>query len=87
MWITFAEKAETRAFTVALASCLAKYARELAMGAFNRYFGALQPDLKPTAGYTSDGRRWLRDATPMLRRAGIAREVLVERLEQDVPVA
>lgn len=77
MWLTFAEKAETRAFTVALGSCLAKYARELAMGAFNRYFEALQPDLIPTAGYTTDGRRWLRDAAPALQSAGIDQEVLV----------
>jgi hypothetical protein len=79
MWITFAEKAENRAFSVALASCLAKYARELSMSAFNRYFGALQPDLTPTAGYTTDGRRWVRDATPLLKRAGIDREILVRQ--------
>lgn len=79
MWITFAEKAENRAFSVALASCLAKYARELSMGAFNRYFGNLQPDLRPTAGYTTDGRRWVRDAASTLERVGIDREVLVRR--------
>jgi len=79
MRLTFAEKAEDRAFTVALASCLAKYARELSMSAFNRYFQALQPDLAPTAGYTTDGRRWVRDAADTLRKAGIDRDVLVRQ--------
>jgi len=79
MWITFAEKAEARAFSVALASCLAKYARELSMGAFNRWFGERQPGLRPTAGYTTDGRRWVRDAAATLERLGIDREVLVRR--------
>lgn len=75
--LTFAEKAEDRAFTVALGSCLAKYARELAMGAFNDYFGSLQPDLAPTAGYTTDGRRWVRDAEKTLRAHQIDPEVLI----------
>lgn len=77
MRITFAEKADRRSFAVALASCLAKYARETSMLAFNRYFEALQPDLKPTAGYRTDGWRWLEDAKPALERCGVDREVLV----------
>ena len=77
MQITFVEKAEQRSFAVALASCLAKYARETSMGAFNRYFESLQPDLKPTAGYRNDGWRWLKDAEPALERCGVERRVLV----------
>jgi hypothetical protein len=77
MRITFAEKADRRSFAVALASCLAKYARETSMLAFNRYFASLQPDLKPTAGYRTDGWRWLEDAKPALERAGVDRAVLV----------
>ena len=77
MRITFAEKAERRSFAVALASCLAKYARETAMDQFNAYFGALQPGLKPTAGYRSDGWRWLEEARPALERAAIEPHALV----------
>lgn len=77
MEVCFEERAESGALPVALASCLAKYARETAMGAFNRWFAALQPDLAPTAGYTTDGRRWLADAAPALARAGLPRDVLV----------
>lgn len=79
MWLTFAEKAEDRAFTVALGSCFAKYARELCMGAFNRYFGARQEGLAPTAGYTTDGRRWLEEAAPALAGLDLRRDVLARR--------
>ena len=79
MWLTFAEKAEDRSFTVALGSCFAKYARELCMRAFNSYFGASQPDLAPTAGYTTDGRRWLSEAAPLLERLALPSEVLARR--------
>ena len=77
MRVTFAEKAERHSFAVALASCLAKYARELAMEQFNAYFAGLQPGLKPTAGYRTDGWRWLEDAAPALERARLERRVLV----------
>jgi ribonuclease HII len=77
MRVTFAEKAEGRSFATALASCLAKYARELAMDQLNAYFGALQPGLKPTAGYRTDGWRWLEEAAPALAAASVDRRVLV----------
>jgi len=79
MRVTFAEKAENRSFPTALGSCLAKYARETAMHAFNRYFATLQPDLKPTAGYTTDGRRWLEDAQPAVEMSGVERDTLVRQ--------
>lgn len=79
MRIRFAERAEQRSFPVALASCLAKYTRETCMRAFNAYFAELQPDLRPTAGYTTDGRRWVRDATPALERAAVPEDVLLRR--------
>lgn len=77
MRVTFAERAEQRSFAVALASCLAKYARETAMDAFNAWFGARQPDLEPTAGYHGDGTRWLAEAEPTIRREAIERALLV----------
>lgn len=77
MRIAFAERAEGASFSVALASCLAKYARETCMHAFNAYFATLQPDLKPTAGYTTDGRRWIEDARPAIERSGLTQRELV----------
>jgi hypothetical protein len=44
----------------ALASMTAKYLRELAMKAFNEFWSARVPDLRPTAGYYGDSRRFKR---------------------------
>jgi ribonuclease HII len=77
MSLEFRVQGERHSFPVALASCLAKYARELEMRAFNAYFAELQPELRPTAGYRNDGQRWLRDARVALERSGLARDVLV----------
>lgn len=75
--LVFAERAESRSFATALGSCLAKYARECCMRAFNAYFERLAPAVAPTAGYTEDGRRWLEEVAPFLGRAGHGREDLV----------
>ena len=74
---TFAEKADAQSFPVALASCCAKYAREIAMAAFNAHFASFLPGLAPTAGYVTDARRWLADAGPALAAAGLRPEDLV----------
>ncbi|MEQ8769992.1 MAG: hypothetical protein RIB60_05735 [Phycisphaerales bacterium] len=60
--VQFVPEAEDAHFPVALASMLAKLMRELAMIRFNRYWAARVPELKPTAGYVQDARRWLDDA-------------------------
>ena len=75
--VRFVERAESLSLPVALASCRAKYARELAMEGFNRHFGALAPEVAPTAGYVEDGRRWLAQMHDRLESLGIARELLV----------
>lgn len=77
MKIVFAERAERESFAVALASCVAKYARETAMNAFNAWFGERNPQLQPTAGYTTDARRWLTDAVDVIEREQLDRECLV----------
>jgi ribonuclease HII len=59
--IHFWVKAENRWPLTALASCIAKYARELHMLLFNRYWARVLPNLKATAGYPEDARRFLRD--------------------------
>lgn len=75
--VDFLEKGELHSLATALASCLAKYARELAMEGFNAYFRSRQPDLAPTAGYTTDGRRWLADAQDTLRDTGLSRRCVI----------
>ena len=47
-----------RFLPTALASMTAKYLRELSMRAFNEFWCAHVPDLRPTAGYPSDSRRF-----------------------------
>lgn len=64
--VQFQSEAESAHLPVALASMTAKYVRELAMARFNRYWCARLPELKPTAGYVQDARRWLRDAAGVL---------------------
>ncbi|MEM6312669.1 MAG: hypothetical protein AAF743_01190, partial [Planctomycetota bacterium] len=43
------------------ASILAKYAREALMHRFNAWWAGHVPGLKPTAGYWTDGLRFLAD--------------------------
>lgn len=50
---------ESRSPEVALASCVAKYHRELMMAAFNRYWCRERPELGTTAGYAEDAAAWL----------------------------
>lgn len=55
----FAVKADANDQLVALASCIAKYARELHMHLLNAYWSSRLRWLKPTAGYPQDAKRWL----------------------------
>ena len=68
LWVSFRVGAEAQSLPTAAASCMAKYARELSMQTLNAFFQDALPDLKPTAGYVTDARRWLRDAEPQLER-------------------
>ncbi|MFI4915825.1 MAG: hypothetical protein ACIAS6_04875 [Phycisphaerales bacterium JB060] len=54
-------KAEEAHLPVALASMQAKLVRELTMERFNAYWRQRKPEVRPTAGYTTDARRWLAD--------------------------
>ncbi|MEO0511382.1 MAG: hypothetical protein AAF108_00585 [Planctomycetota bacterium] len=68
--VLFMSEAEGAHLPVALASMAAKLCRELAMARLNRYFGerarGAGVELKPTAGYVQDARRWLEDCRPLL---------------------
>lgn len=75
--ISFAAGGEDRAFPTALASCIAKYLRELMLQLLNRWFCDRMPGLRPTAGYYTDGRRFLREVAPVLVAEGFPRTLLV----------
>jgi ribonuclease HII len=57
----FQEKAEQACMSVAIASMLAKYLREIMMHRFNAYWKQRAPTLKPTAGYWTDGQRFIEE--------------------------
>jgi ribonuclease HII len=59
--LTFEVKGDDRYLPVSLASMVSKYVRELLMGCMNDYFGRLDASLRPTAGYWTDGQRFVRD--------------------------
>ena len=67
--IQFMPEAESAHLPVALASMVAKLVRELAMMRFNRYWCGRVPELKPTAGYSTDARRWLTEMREVLAPA------------------
>lgn len=60
----------------ALASMVSKYLRELAMRAFNEFWCAHVPELRPTAGYPHDAHRFRRDIAEKQLSLGIADRVL-----------
>lgn len=64
--VIFTPEADGTHLPTALASMIAKLVRELAMMRFNRYWSGQLPELKPTAGYRQDAKRWLLDASCVL---------------------
>jgi hypothetical protein len=68
--VTFRVNGETFLPT-ALASMTAKYLRELVMRAFNEFWCARVPDLRPTAGYYGDSRRFKKAIADKQRELGI----------------
>jgi hypothetical protein len=60
----------------ALASMTAKYLRELSMRAFNEFWCARVPGLRPTAGYPMDAPRYKREIETLQREFGIEDRVL-----------
>lgn len=73
--IEFRSKGESQ-LEAALASMTAKYLRELAMHAFNGYWQSHQPDLKPTAGYPMDAKRFKADIADKQRELSIDDDIL-----------
>jgi ribonuclease HII len=75
--IHFLMDGEDRDFLIALASCVSKYLRELSMSLFNRYWQQHIPGLRPTAGYGTDARRFLRAIRSRAATLRIHDDVLV----------
>ncbi|MBK8916035.1 MAG: hypothetical protein IPM64_15805 [Phycisphaerales bacterium] len=75
--IEFRVGADEHHLPVALASMTAKYIRELLMGAFNEFWSARLPGLRPTAGYYTDAQRFLADIAPCCMEMGIPHDRFV----------
>jgi len=50
------------------------------MARLNRYFAVAVPGVAPTAGYVTDGRRFLAEVEPHLDALGIDRSQLVRSI-------
>jgi hypothetical protein len=74
---SFTVEADRKYLPVSLASMTAKYVREVIMERFNAYWRRFRPSLRPTAGYYSDARRFIRDIRDLLPQAGLAEERFV----------
>ncbi|MCS6866891.1 MAG: hypothetical protein RMJ56_13660 [Gemmataceae bacterium] len=72
--ITFRPRADGDSVTVALASMLCKYLREVCMRQFNRYWLERVPGLRPTAGYPVDAQRFFAEIQPALEKLGLTRD-------------
>lgn len=66
--VHFHVQADGKCTPVALASLTAKTVRELFMGSLNAWFGEKVPGLRPTAGYPTDAKRFLKDVESLLDR-------------------
>ena len=69
--LTFVEKGDADHLPVAAASMLAKYVREALVRRLNVWFAARVPGVAPTAGYWTDGLRFLADVRPALPGLGL----------------
>jgi hypothetical protein len=75
--LSFQLNGEEASLPVALSSMVSKYIRELFMEMLNNWWGRRIRDLRPTAGYYVDGRRFLRDIAPAVAAARIDKSLLV----------
>ena len=75
--VRFVTKGDQCSLAVGWASMAAKLTRELFMQRLNRWFSDRLPEVRPTAGYVADGRRFLDDVGPILAEGAISRRLLV----------
>jgi ribonuclease HII len=74
--LIFRARADESFLPSALASMVSKYLRELAMRAFNDYWTSQVEDLKPTAGYPVDAKRFKKQIEPTQKKLEIDDHIL-----------
>lgn len=75
--IDFSVGGENHHLPIALASMLAKYLRELLMTRFNAYWNQHLPELRSTAGYYTDGMRFIAEIRTLAAATGLPVERFV----------
>jgi hypothetical protein len=78
--VSFEAESEQGHLPVALASMIAKLVRELHMIRLNAFFTCQMPELKPTAGYVQDGRRFMREIETLVASLRLDESRLVRRV-------
>jgi hypothetical protein len=76
MTVRFEVDGDGRHMPVALASMISKYTRELLMFRFKAWFQQRAPQIKPTAGYGRDAKRFWQELEPVLASLSIRPEQL-----------
>lgn len=74
--IIFRPRADSGSISVALASMLCKYLREVCMLQFNKYWQCHLPSLKSTAGYPVDAKRFIAEIRPLLGKVGLVEDLV-----------
>lgn len=77
--VMFTRQGDAKSFPVALASMASKYLRELHMELFNGYWTQKLADLRPTAGYPGDARRFLEETARLRQELGTPESLLIRR--------
>ena len=77
MKIHFSVKADDKFAAVSLASIVSKYLRELMMERINNYFISIDPSLAATAGYWTDGNRFISDIKGIIAEKEIDEKLLI----------
>ena len=70
--LIFVPRADSASAAAAAASMLCKYLREVCMSQFNRFWSKHVPDIKPTAGYPQDAKRFFGEIRPAMEKLGLA---------------
>lgn len=74
--VVFRPRADADSAAVALASMACKYFREVCMRQFNRFWSQHVPDLKPTAGYPTDAKRYYDAIRPAMEKLGLVEDAV-----------
>ncbi|ODS32384.1 MAG: hypothetical protein SCARUB_02495 [Candidatus Scalindua rubra] len=77
MNVSFIEGADSKYFPTALASMFSKYIRELFIKLFNAFWQEKVQDIKPTAGYPEDAKRFLSQIQNIRNKLKISDDILI----------